>query len=114
MLHLVMQSSFLQDDRTKKPPEILGPTFVHMEWQLQDYQSFFSGLLKLETCISKLKAFGTDASDGELGLVTALEICFPNAISLQCFIHKAGNIEEHLKGVPTNTKTEIMRHILGS
>ena len=72
---------------------------------------FISGVLKLEPCISNLKAFGTD---GEIALVNALETCFPNAIGLRRFIHKAGSIEEHLKGVSNSIKMEIMRDILGA
>ena len=69
----------------KKSPVFIGPSFIHMERHCHDYQSFFSSLLKLEPRLSDLKAYGTD---GEKPLITALETCFPNAISLRCFIHK--------------------------
>ena len=82
----------LRNCRTSNSPVFLGPAFIHMERRTQDYQSFFSSLLKLEPCLRDLKAYGTD---GEAALTGALESCFPHAISLRCFIH---NIEEHLKG----------------
>ena len=65
--------------RTKSNPVFLGPAFIHMERRIQDYQSFFSSLLKFEPRLRDLKAYGTDA------LTAALESCFPTAISLRCF-----------------------------
>ena len=56
-----------------------------MERRTQDYQSFFSSLLKFEPRLHDLKAYGTD---GEAALIAALESCFPTAVSLRCFIHK--------------------------
>ena len=79
-----------------------------MEQQLDKYQSYFSSLLKSQPQISGLKAYGTD---GEKSLEKALEICFPDAIGLQCFIHKRKNIEEHLKG--TSTKV-LLSDIFGT
>ena len=102
---------FLRKPSTKKLPVFLGPAFMHMERRSQDYQSFFSSLLKLEPRISDLKAYGTD---GEKPLITALETCFPGVTSLRCFIHKKKNIEEHLKGSTNLVKKEIMQDIFGS
>ena len=101
----------LRNCRTNNLPVFLGPAFIHMERRTQDYQSFFSSLLKFEPRLRDLKAYGTD---GEAALTAALESCFPNAISLRCFIHKRNNIEEHLKGSSSAVKKEILRDIFGS
>ena len=82
-----------------------------MERRTQDYQAFFSSLLKYEPRLCDLKAYGTD---GEAALTAALESCFPHAVSLRCFIHKKNNIEEHLKGCSSAVKKEIVRDIFGS
>ncbi len=76
-----------------------------MERRTQDYQSFFSSLLKFEPRLRDLKAYGTD---GEAALTAALESCFPTAVSLRCFIHKRNNIEDHLKGVSSAVKKYCM------
>ena len=81
-----------------------------MERQTDKYQSFFSSLIKLQPEIIGLKAYGTD---GEKPLLNALEMCFPNAISLRCFIHKKKNIEEHLKGSSAVVIKEIVSDIFG-
>ena len=101
----------LRNCRTSNSPVFLGPAFIHMERRTQDYQSFFSSLLKLEPCLRDLKAYGTD---GEAALTGALESCFPHAISLRCFIHKKNNIEEHLKGCSSAVKKELLCDIFGS
>ena len=46
--------------------------------------------------------------------MNTLETTFPNAIGLRCFIHKRGNIEDHLKGVPASVKKELLHDILGA
>ena len=99
---------FLRNRHTSKPPVFLGPACVHIERQFQDYLSFFTTLLKLEPRISSLKAYGTD---GEMALVNALDTTFPTATGLRCFIHKQGNIEDHLKGVPNPVKKELLHDI---
>lgn len=43
----------------------------------------------------------------------ALTTSFPNAVGLRCFIHKRKNIEDHLKGVPTSMKKELLHDIFG-
>ena len=101
----------LRNCRTNSPPVFLGPAFIHMERRTQDYQSFFSSLLKFEPRFCDLKAYGTD---GEAALTAALESCFPTAVSLRCFIHKRNNIEEHLKGLSSAVKKEILCDIFGS
>lgn len=101
----------LRNCRTNSEPVFLGPAFIHMERRTQDYQAFFSSLLKYEPRLCDLKAYGTD---GEAALTAALESCFPHAVSLRCFIHKKNNIEEHLKGCSSAVKKEIVRDIFGS
>ena len=105
------KNTSLRNCRTNSPPVFLGPAFIHMERRTQDYQSFFSSLLKFEPRLRDLKAYGTD---GEAALVSALESCFPTAVSLRCFIHKRNNIEEHLKGVSSAVKKEILHDIFGN
>ena len=100
----------LQHSRTKKPPVMLGPAFLHVKRRFEDYHSFFSCLLKHEPRLKSLKAYGTD---GEEALVSALEACFPSATSLRCFIHKRRNIEEKLKTVVSTSKKAIMHDIFG-
>ena len=101
----------LRNCRTNSEPVFLGPAFIHMERRTQDYHAFFSSLLKYEPHLRDLKAYGTDC---EAALTAALESCFPNAVSLRCFIHKKNNIEEHLKGCSSSVKKEIVRDIFGS
>jgi hypothetical protein len=100
----------LQNPRTGVTPVFVGPAFLHMERRTQDYQYFFSTLLRLEPRLSSLIAYGTD---GEMALVNALSACFPNAISLRCFIHMQDNILEHLKGSSAAVKKAITRDIFG-
>ena len=104
--HLFLTSSY-----GSKPPVLLGPVFIHMERQLDKYHSFFSSLLKLQPQFSAIKAYGTD---GEKPLIKALETCFPDAVSLRCFIHKRKNIEEHLKGSSAVAKRELLSDIFGT
>ena len=86
----------------------LGPAFIHMQSQFEDY--FFAGLLKLEPQLQCLKVYGTD---GEKALVKALRACFPKAVGLHCFLHKQRNLEERLKLASATVTTEIMRDIFG-
>ena len=63
-----------------------------------------------EPRLKLLKAYGTD---GEEALVNALEECFPNTISLRCFIHKRRNLEERLKSAATSSRKIIIQDIFG-
>lgn len=100
----------LQKPRTGKPPVFIGPAFLHMQRRFEDYHTFFSCLLKLEPRLAALKAYGTD---GEGALVSALEACFKESVSLRCFIHKQRNLEEHLKSASTSAKKEVLLDIFG-
>ena len=68
---------------------------------------FFTSPMKHKPRLSSLKGYGTD---GEEALVKALQVSFPNAISLCCFIQ---NLEEKLKIVIPTVKKEIIKDILG-
>ena len=70
---------------TRKNPVFLGPIFIHMQRRFEDYYYFFTTLLKHAPTLCMLGAYGTD---GELALVKALALSFPNAVGLRCFIHK--------------------------
>jgi len=50
-------------------PVFLGAAFIHMEHQTQNYQAFFSSLLKYKPRLCDLKAYGTD---GQAALTAAL------------------------------------------
>jgi hypothetical protein len=62
-------------------PIMLGPVLIHQTKMFRPFHYFASTLIRLNSKLVDLKAFGTD---GEPELIKAFSVCFPNAAHLRC------------------------------
>ena len=103
----------LRSRRTGKHPVFLGPSFIHMSRNTEDYLMFTQAMVRKRRELVDLKAYGTDNEDA---LRNALRITFANSVALLCRIHKKENIEHHLHStlkVSHNVKKEIVHDVFG-
>ena len=102
----------LENIRTGKHPDIIGPVLVHQKLNFSSFNYFANTLVSHERNLKNIMVFGTD---GDSGLIEALGHNFPKAIQLRCFIHLRKNIQEKLRdfGIPSDISTEFLADIFG-
>ena len=106
------EHKMLVSKHTKKHPVFIGPCLIHQERDMAAHQFFVSSLKNAFPQLSKLNAFGTD---GEEALSNAFHENFPNAVHVQCALHKRDNIltKLHALHVPQDDCKEIIGDIFG-
>ena len=106
------EHKMLVSKRTKKHPVFIGPCLIHLERDKAAYQFFASSLKNAVLQLSKLNAFGTD---GKEALSNAFHETFPNAVYVQCVLHKRYNILTKLCAlhVPQDDCKELIGDIFG-
>ena len=105
-------NNLLVETNRNSNPAILGPLLVHQTKTFRPFHYFGSTLVRLNTKLIDLKAFGTD---GEPELIKAFRICFPNATHLRCTNHVRQNVKEKLRsiGIPQGEFKQFLSDIFG-
>jgi transposase-like protein len=67
------------------------------------WTSFFRNLLD-----RGMRSPTTATSDGALGLVHSIEVCFPASLRIRCWFHRLANIRAKL---PAETASEVLAHV---
>lgn len=80
---ITYKNLFLENDHSTNAC-FCGPLLIHYKKTQSTYSHLFRLLTVLVSDITNLAAYGTD---GELELIKALELSFPDAEALRCFLH---------------------------
>ena len=97
----------------KNNPILLGPILIHKTKTFQPFHYLGSTLIRLNSALIGLKAFGTD---GEPELIKAFRLLFPKAVYLRCTNHLRQIIKDKLRDLycPTQSvSSEFCTDILG-
>lgn len=94
-------------------PILLRPVLIHQTKTFRPFHSLASALIRLNTWLVDLRAYGTD---GEPELIKAFGICFPKAVHLRCTNHLRRNIKEklHELNIPQSVSKEFLADVFGT
>ena len=102
----------LQSNKTGKNPLFLGPMLVHMTRSYAAYSHLLAKLKEVEPNIDDVQATITD---GEPGLMKALDTFLRNSIKLRCLGHFRQNVKDELKirGIRGSEEKYFMDKVFG-
>lgn len=97
----------LQNVRDGKQPVFIGSTLVHMTRSYSAYCHLACKMKEVEPGVADLRA---SVTDGELGLIRAWKVFYPESYQLRCVKHFTENVKDELKSI--GVKGEAQRYFL--
>lgn len=97
----------LQNVRDGKQPVFIGSTLVHMTRSYSAYCHLACKMKEVESGVADLRA---SVTDGELGLIRAWKVFYPESYQLRCVKHFTENVKDELKSI--GVKGEAQRYFL--